>query len=864
MRLFGHRDRDLNAEIEAHLRMAEQDRVERGETREQARRGARREFGNEALIKEVTREMWGWQALYGVARDFRYGARMLRKNPGFASVVVLTLALGIGANTAIYSTMRAALTPAPIPAMDRAVMVWSENASRDEHQFPVSAPDYRDWKAGGVFSHLAAFEEVGRNLRPGGRSERVDGIDVTGGFFETLAIPPQLGRVFGPQDMQPGQERVAILSNGLWRSRFAADPAVIGTTVVLDGAPHTIIGVLPSAFPKYGKDPIYCPNLLQAPIDSERGTRHYFVLGRLRDGLTLEAAQKRMDEMTARLAAQYPDSNRGDSARLQPVEESFVEDARALLLVLFGAVGFVLLIACANIASLVLARGTSRAREMTVRAALGASRWQLSRQLLAESLLLALIGGALAIVPAAGAMKLIASFQIDQLPNPELIAMDWRVLAFNLLLSAATGILFGLAPAWQVRRVQVHDALKAGSRGVSGSRHERLRGLLVVGEVALTLVLLAGAGLMVRTFVRLRSAYPGYDTRGVLTMKVALSSSQYPDGERRPAFFAQVLRQASALPGVRDAGAIDDLPTSDSLHGTALFFPDRPDPRPEDVPLVLRNRVVGDYFHAMRIPLLRGRYLNEGDRQGAPLVALIDQWTARRYWPNQDPVGRPFKFGRKEPVRKVVGVVGDVDSGVAVTLLKGRIGHFYIPAGQEPRAEMTLVARTEGDPLQLVSPMREVVRRIDIDQPVFDVMTLATVRAAGSQSQELASLLLGGFAAVALLLAAIGIYGVAAYNVGRRTREFGIRMSLGAQPGDVLRLVIRRGLLLTAAGIALGLAGAVGLTRVMQDLLYGIGATDPATFAAVTTVLAAVTLLAGYLPARRATRVDPVLALREE
>ncbi len=568
--------------------------------------------------------------------------------------------------------------------------------------------------------------------------------------------------------------------------------------------------------------------------------------------------------MTARLAARYPDSNRGDSARLQPVEESFVEDARALLLVLFGAVGFVLLIACANIASLVLARGTSRAREMTVRAALGASRWQLSRQLLAESLLLALTGGALAIVPAAGAMKLIASFQIDQLPNPELIAMDWRVLVFNLLLSAATGILFGLAPAWQVRRVQVHDALKAGSRGVSGSRHERLRGLLVVGEVALTLVLLAGAGLMVRTFVRLRSAYPGYDTRGVLTMKVALSSSQYPDGERRPAFFAQVLRQASALPGVRDAGAIDDLPTSDSLHGTALIFPDRPDPRPEDVPLVLRNRVVGDYFRAMRIPLLRGRYLNEGDRQGAPLVALIDQWTARRYWPNQDPVGRPFKFGRKEPVRKVVGVVGDVDSGVAVTLLKGRMGHFYIPAGQEPRAEMTLVARTEGDPLQLVSPMREVVRRIDIDQPVFDVMTLATVRAAGSQSQELASLLLGGFAAVALLLAAIGIYGVAAYNVGRRTREFGIRMSLGARPRDVLRLVIRRGILLTAAGIALGLAGAVGLTRIMQDLLYGIGATDPATFAAVTAVLAAVTLLAGYLPARRATRVDPVLALREE
>ncbi|SPE39258.1 conserved membrane hypothetical protein [Candidatus Sulfopaludibacter sp. SbA3] len=588
------------------------------------------------------------------------------------------------------------------------------------------------------------------------------------------------------------------------------------------------------------------------------------MLGRLQNGITLAAAQKRIDDLSTRLAAQYPDSNAGQTARLQPLGESYAEDAQTLLVVLFGAVGFVLLIACANIANLVLARGTSRAREMTVRAALGASRWQLERQLLTESLLLSLVGGALAIVPAAAAMRLIASFQIDQLPNTDLIALDWRVLAFNLLLSAGTGVLFGLVPAWQVRKVQVRDALKASGRTTAGGLHQKLRGLLVVAEVALTLVLLAGAGLMVRTFVRLRSSYPGYDTRGVLTMRVALSTRQYPDGEKQPAFFARVLQQAAALPGVRSVGAIDDLPASDSLHGSGLFFPDRPEPRHEDVPIILRNRVMGDYFRAMRVPLLRGRYLNENDRQDAPLVAVIDEWSARHFWPNEDPVGKPFRLGHKEPVRHVVGVVGNVDPSVVVTLLKGRVGQFYFPAGQDPRPQMSLVIRAQGDPLQLVSGMRGVVRHVDIDQPVFDVMTLGAVRAAGSTSQELASLLLGGFAVVALLLAAIGIYGVMAYNVGRRTREFGIRMSLGAKPGDVLRLVIRRSLVLTAIGIALGVAGALGLTRVMQNLLYGVGATDPTTFLAVTALLAAVTLFAGYLPARRATRVDPMLALREE
>ena len=861
---FRRRENDLDAEIAAHLKMAEQDRLERGESRAQARSGARREFGSEALVKETTREMWGWNGLRSLARDFRYAVRVLRKNPGFSAVVIATLALGIGANSAIYSAMRATLTPAPVPDMDRVTIVWTDNFKRSEHEFPVSAPDYKDWKSSGVFSSLGIFEQKGRNLRLGSRSERLDGINVTDGVFETIAIRPLLGRLFDAQDMQPGHEDVAVLSYGLWRSRFAADPSVVGSRVVLDGSTYTIVGVLPAAFPRYGKDPVYCPTLLTDALDSDRGTRHYFALGRLAAGLNIEAARKRLNDLGARLAASYPFSNAGTTPRLQPFQEAFVQDAKTMLAVLFGAVGFVLLIACANIANLVLARGTSRAREMTVRAALGASRWQLARQSLTENLLLAIAGGLLAIAPAAAAMSLITTFRIEELPNSDLISLDWRVLVFNLILSAVTGILFGMVPAFQMRKVQVHEALKSAGRAVAGGSHQRLRGLLVVSEVALTLILLAGAGLMTRTFLRLRTAYPGYATRGVLTMKVALPVRQYSSGDRQSAFFARVMEQASAVPGVRALGAIDDLPTSDNLHATGLTFPDRPDPRSEDIPIVLRNSVIGDYFRALRVPLLRGRYLNDSDRKDAPLVAVIDEWTARRFWPNQDAVGRPFRFGRRGPVHHVAGVVGNVDSGVADTVLRGRVGHFYLPAWQEPHPDMALVARTDGDPLTLISGIREAVQRIDVDQPVFDVMTMSAARAAGSTSQELISLLLGGFAVLALVLAAIGIYGVVAYNVGRRTREFGIRMSLGAQRSDVLRLVAGRGLVLTATGIAIGLAGAYALTSVMKDLLYGVGATDPITFAAVTAILAAVTLLAGYLPARRATRIDPVLALRDE
>jgi len=433
-----------------------------------------------------------------------------------------------------------------------------------------------------------------------------------------------------------------------------------------------------------------------------------------------------------------------------------------------------------------------------------------------------------------------------------------------LVLSLATGVIVGLAPAWQASRLRVADALKAAGRSVIGRPHQRLRSSLVVAEVALTLVLLVGAGLMIRTFLRLRAAYPGYQAANVMTMKIALSEQQYSEAQKQSAFVAEVLSRVRALPGVKNAAAIDDLPGSDSIHGTGLQFPDRPQPRHGEEPVVFVNTVSGGYFETMQIPLLRGRYLNDGDTEGKPKVALIDEWTAKRYWPNQDPVGRFFKTGNTSPLVQVVGIVGNVDPGIVVTVLKGRMGQLYFPEGQKPRPAVALLVRTTGDPAAVTAAVSDIVRQVDRDQPVFEVKSMDAVRAAASAPQQLTSFLLGGFAIVALLLAAIGIYGVMAYNVGTRTREFGIRMSLGAQRGDVVGLVARGGLRLTAAGMLLGLAGAAALTRLLDSFLYGVKATDPSTFGAAAAVLGGAALLAGYAPVRRATRIDPVVALKDE
>jgi putative ABC transport system permease protein len=554
-------------------------------------------------------------------------------------VVVLTLALGIGANSAIYSAMRAALAPLGIPHVDRVVMVSTEDPQRNWRQFPVSVPDYRDWQSSGVFAALAAFDQDDRNLRLNDRAERVDSLRVTREFFEGIGIHTRLGRDFNASDFQPGAPPVTILSDGLWRSKFGAAEDVVNRAVIIDGAQHTIIGVLPRHFPKVGKDPLFTPVAFTAAQISDRGSRHFTVVGRLRDGVSIEGARARLTDVSVRLEHQEPGTNTGVRAEIEPFEDVYQQDARELTTVLIGAVGFVLLIACANIASLVLARGSARAREMTIRAALGAGGWRLARQLLTENLMLAVLGGIAAILPAWGGIRLIASFQLEQLPNAEDIALDWRALAFNLVLALATGLLVGLAPAWQASRLRVADALKAAGRTVIGGPRQRLRSLLVVAEVALTLVLLVGAGLMIRTFFRLRAAHPAYQASNVMTMKIALSEHQYPNPQKQAAFVGEVLNRVRTLPDVKNAAVIDDLPGTDSIHGTGLHFPDRPEPRPGEVPVVFLNTVSGSYFETMQIPLLRGRYLTDSDAEGKPLVAVIDDWTPGGIGPTRTPWG---------------------------------------------------------------------------------------------------------------------------------------------------------------------------------------------------------------------------------
>ena len=797
-------------------------------------------------------------------QDLRFGFRLLTKSPGFTTVAVLTLALGIGANTAIYSVVHAAFSPMQIPEPERVTMVWTDNAARNWHQFPASVPDYVDWKESGVFSELGAFRDGGFNLRFADETEHVDGIFVTSEIFGAFQAKPQLGRLFQREDLQPGHDAVVVLTDGLWRSRFASDPGAVGRTLVVDGRPATIIGVLPRNFPKFEQEKVYVPLIFQEPAATDRGTRSFGVLGRLRPGLSLAAAQHRMTELSLRLARQYPDADGGNTAELQRIEEALVQDARTLLIILLGAVAFVLLIACANVANLLLARSTARGKEMAIRAALGASRWDLCRQLLTESVLLAVLGGIVAILPAAWGTDFIASFRLQDLPNADLIAVDPAVLAFNFLIALFTGLLFGLIPAWQVWKADIHVTLKSAARSYTRGGRRRVRTVFVVSELAFTLVLLVGAGLMVQSFVRLRSANPGFNAHGVLTAKVALSDRQYATPEKQAAFFDEALRRVRELPGVVSAGASDELPASDNLHGTSIFFGDRPEPRHEDVQIVLHDSVTSDYFRAMRIPQLRGRGFSESDRKQSPPVAIVDEFTAKRYWPNGDPVGKQIKLGRKQPLREVVGVVGNVDQGILVRVLKGQIGQVYVPIAQDPKPAMSLVVRSLGDPTALVPAVRQTVRDLNMDQPIFQVQTLEAARAAGRASQRLATILLAGFAVVALLLAVIGLYGVVSYGVGQRTREFGIRLALGAPRREVLHLVLRQGAMLAVAGAGLGLAGAFALTRLMSTLLYGVQATDPLTFAGVTFLLIVVALVASYLPARRATRTDSLLALREE
>ena len=800
-----------------------------------------------------------------IGKDLRYGFRTLWKSPGFTAVAVLTLALGIGANCAIFSIVNAALlTPLNIADPPQVVMVWTESPERGWHNLPASVPDYEDWKdQSGVFSHLGAFADDGFNVRTGDHVERLSGSFANSEFFEVLKTKPLLGRTFLPEESQAGHDNVTVLTYETWTSNFSSDPQIIGRTIDIDGVPHTIVGVLPKSFPDLNQEKILCPMVFPPDRVNDRGSRYFGVIGRIQPGTSAAAAGKRMADMEARLGKQYSKEDAGLTTRLQPIEEAYVEDVQGLLLVLFGVVGFVLLIACANVANLLLARGTSREKEMAIRAALGASRWALARQTIAESVLLALLGGALGILPAVWGMDFISSFGLD-LPNAGLVRMNSNVLAFALVLSVLTGVLFGLAPAWKAWKTDLIEALKSGAAFMALPSKQRLRSIFVVSQVALTLVLLVGAGIMLQNFLRLRSSSPGYQTHGAFAMEIALSTKQYAAPDLQERFASRALDAARAVPAVLVAGITDGLPSSNTFQGRGLYFPDRPKPAENDVPVVLIDSVTPGYFHAMGIPLLSGRDFENSDVMNSPRVAIIDQWTAQHDWPNQNSVGKMLQLGEKEAPREIVGVVGTVDRGIIPRLTIGEVGQVYTPLAQEPQPMLTLVVRSPLKPDSLIPSVRAAVSRVDSSQPIFKVQTLEAALDANEVPQRLAALLLSGFGIVALLLATIGIYGVVAFTVGQRTREIGVRRALGAQSSDVLRLVLRQGLVLTVIGIAIGLVGAIFLTRVLASLKFGISANDPLVYVLVGVLFSGVSMLASWIPARRAVRVDPLVALRYE
>jgi putative ABC transport system permease protein len=809
-------------------------------------------------------------------QDLRYGARMLSKNRGFTLIAVITLALGIGANTAIFSLVNAVLLR-PLPYRDAERIVAIQELNPKGNRIQVTSPNFLDWRAQNtVFEHLAAFRwrpSNLANLAGDGQAERIETVITSANFFEVFGAQARAGRLFLPSDEQAGHAPVVVISYGLWQRRFGAAASAVGQQLLLDGKSYTVIGVAPPGFQYPDKTELWFPPLRLVPEMSEtadvtqnRGRGYLSAVARLKPGVSLEQAKAEMETITARLRKQYPESNNNRFNRVVSLQTHLVGETSRLLWLLFGAVGCVLLIACANVANLLLARATTRRRELAVRAALGATRGRMLRQLLTESLSLALAGGLLGLLLAWWGVDALTRLMPANFPRMSEIALDLPALGFALLISVATAIIFGLAPAWQSARVELQETLKESARG-AGARRNRLRGALVTAEVALSLALLVSAGLLFRSFLRLQAVDAGFDAGGVLTMRLAPSGTNFREDPQYISFYQKVADKISAIAGVEAVGAINTLPLSTGGGPTFAFHIEgRPEATVDKWPGANYRNVTPDYFRAMKIPIAQGRAFTERDNASAPLVVIINQAAAARDFVGQNPIGKRVNFGMRDnagrPIwHEIVGVAANVRNK---ELQEEAEPEIYTAAWQDAFGGMTFVIRSSVEPASLAMAVRQAAREADPAQPVFALRPMESVVVEAVTQPRFNFTLLGLFGGLALALSAAGIYGVTSYSVAQRAQEIGVRKALGAQNGDVLRLVIKQGMASVLPGVVIGLATAFAATRVMKSLLFGVSATDPLTFAVIALSLMSVALLACWIPARRATKVDPMVALRRE
>jgi predicted permease len=864
-------DDERTRELHVYLETETTENIARGMSPADARDAARRKLGNLTQIREEIHHMNSLGFLETFLQDIRFALRMLRKNPGFTAVAILTLALGIGANTAIFSLVNGVLLrPLPYRDPDRLTMVWEKNDDGTPEN--VGFATYVEWRAQNKsFQDLAVYSSWQPILQVG-EPEQLNGLRVTSNYFRTLGVHPELGRDFLSEEDVPASMHVVILSHALWQRRFNSDPGIVGKSFAMNATTYIVAGVLPASYqslmnqdPRGGTVEIW--RVLGYDVSQPwacRSCHHLIAIGRLRDGASPAQAKAEMDTITAAQMKAFPKEYSASGVILTPLREELLGGAGTSLYILFGAVTFVLLVACANLANLLLARAANREHEAAIRIALGAGRGRIVRQLLVENCLLALLGAAAGLLPALWMPAIVATLGTGNMPRLDGVRLDWRVLVFAVGLALLTGVLSGLAPALRLSKASPQDALKEGARGISGGANRRLRGLLVIAEISLSLTLLVGAGLLVRSLARLLTVSPGFDAGHVLTLRTSVLGQRFNDNKILRQYFADAVERLRLLPGVEAAAAASQFPFDGNMDQYGFHAEGKMHSNPELDESAERYCITPGFLSALRIPLLRGRDINAADTADSPGVILINQTTAFRIWPGEDAIGKRVKIGGLDhPWLTVVGIVGDVHHQGLDTAPSTQ---FYVPHAQWPFPDtaMTFVIRSAGPPASMTSAARQAIHSLDATQPLSRIMPLEDYIGLSMQGRRFSLILIGAFGAIALILSLIGIYGVTAFTVAQRTREIGIRIALGAQRSEILALMMRQGAVLILVGIGLGVAASAALTHFLSTMLFGVTPTDPVTFACVVILQMCVAALACWIPARRAMRVDPIVALRHE